>query len=221
MKNNSYQHFVVASYEELAVDEKSIYKNACDYWLKRNPDDQEGAHLCACGAVIIYRSLLESMDSDDETEEKLTAHQFVRSCMYVTAMEGSKYVPYYRGSRRGHSEQYSVIFAGTMLFTDDSEIANQCAKYGERGIPEKYIHDRRFEWMLSESPKDILANCPRAEDGVFDPEDFTPNKCAECDREDCEWHPESLADEESSEDIIKTMFPDGGEDDGYDPDGRV
>ena len=221
MKNNSYEHFEVASYEHLADDEKTIYNNASNYWLKMNPDDEEGAHLCACGAVIIYRSLLESMNFEDETEEEQTADQFVSSCLDVTAEGGTKYVAHYRRSRRGNSEQYSVIYAGKMLFTDDSEIANECARYGELGIPEKYINDRRFEWMLSNCPEDIVANCLRAGEGDLEPEDFSPLVCEECDRDDCDWHPDTLADEESSEDIGEMMFPDGGEDDGYDPDGRV
>lgn len=193
MKKNSYKHFDVASYENLAHDEKAIYKNACDCWLKKNPDDQEGATLCACGAVIIYRSLLQPMDSDDEAHEEQSEDEFVRSCMDVTAWSGTKYVAYYRESCRRHSEQYSVIYAGTMLFKDDSDIANECARCVECGETKHNFSDRRSEWKLSGIPEDILANCLLAGEGELEPEDFSPSVCEGCERDDCDWHPDAAS----------------------------
>ena len=221
MKNSSNKDFEVATYDKLELDEKAIYKNACEYWLKKSPDDKEGANLCACGAVIIYRSLLEGMDSEDDTEEEQTANEFVSSCLYVTAEGGTKYVAYYRESRRRNSERYAVIYAGNMLFMEDSEIANECARCEEMGIPEKDINDPQREWMLSNRPEDILENCLIAGEGDIAPEDFSPTICEGCERYDCDWHPDTLADGESQEDTMEMMFPEGGEEDGYDPDERV
>lgn len=79
----------------------------------------------------------------------------------------------------------------------------------------------RFDWMRSRNFENIRANCVRAGDGSLDPKDFTHNLCVECDRDSCEWHPDTLAEEETDAEVIRWMFPDGGEDDGYDPDGRV
>ncbi len=146
-----------------------------------------------CGAVIIYRSLLKDMDSEDETEEEQTADEFVRSCLYVTAEGGTKYVAYYRESRRRNSERYAVIYAGNMLFTEDSEIAKECAKRGEMGKSEK-MNEHRFDWMRSNRPEDILENCLIAGEGDIAPEDFSPTMCEGCERDDCDWHPDTLVD---------------------------
>ncbi len=221
LKNNKHKSFGVPPFEALASDEKSIFTNASDYWLRTNPDDKEGAQICARGAVIVYHSLIDSTLSDEESDEEPTEHEFLSSCMGVTAVEGSKYVSYYREARRRHSAQYATIFAGAMLINNDRDSADQCASDAELGIPSKYGNDRRFDWMRAHNPEEIRENCMRVGDGSLSPDEFTANACMECEREDCEWHPDTLADEDSTEDIIDMMYPEGGIDDGYDPDGRV
>ena len=178
---------------------QALYSNACNYWRRMNPDDDEGAHHCACGAVIIYQSLCKKPDVEDETEEEQTANEFVKSCFDVTAMGGTKYVAHYRAVRRGHSEQYAVVYAGNMLFIDDCELAHDCARFSEQGISAKYINDRRFDWMISKRPEEIMENCLLAGDGDLEPDDFSPSVCEDCERDDCDWHPDTLAEEEPLE----------------------
>ena len=82
-------------------------------------------------------------------------------------------------------------------------------------------NDRQFDWMRSKDADEIRLNCLLAEEGSLDPATFTIAVCQECERLECEWHPETMADRDSPEDVLDTMFPNGGQEDGYDPDGRV
>ena len=62
--------------------------------------------------------------------------------------------------------------------------------------------------MRSKDADEIRQNCLLAEEGSLDPATFTIAVCQECERLECEWHPETMADRDSNEDIIRNMFPD-------------
>lgn len=69
-------------------------------------------------------------------------------------------------------------------------------------------NDRQFDWMRSKDADEIRQNCLRAADGTLDAACFTISSCKECELIKCEWHPETMADRDSDEDIIRNMFPD-------------
>ena len=119
---------------KLMNDEKRIFDYACHLWLSAHLGDNEGASLCANGALISYDMLVKTSITE-EMNEKMSATEFVASCLDVTAKAGADYVDYYRKalSRSRNSKHYATIFAREMLLSGNFDLADDFASQAGQG----------------------------------------------------------------------------------------
>jgi hypothetical protein len=177
MKKNIRDQIKVADYCKLDDDEKRIYNNAKSGWLAKHPDDEDGAVLCAHGAVICYGILL---DNYDPTAEEHSDSDVMPGSDDTTAMAGVQYAEHYRNCiARGKKAQYATIFAGVMIVNGNTDYADEIAS--GRSVDD----DVDISTVLNpygHNPRDC--RFVRERKIAFD--EFDVRHCAECEEDDCD-----------------------------------
>lgn len=176
MKKNIRDQIKVAAYGQLTGDEKLIFDHATERWLKDHPGDDEGAALCAHGAVICYGVLLEGSDmiDDDDNDGEPQDQDVIPGSLDTTAMAGADYVRHYREClARGNKAPYATQYAGVMLVSGDVHMAHDIAV----GNPvEEERDDKAARNPYGHNPMDC--RFVREHEIAFD--EFDIRHCAEC-----------------------------------------